>query len=77
MRLGNSDKERVGSIKARLRGTPTMNVESELSVTVSGRLFRYLKAEAKRLEVPLEWLVASIVADSIEQGEDVVGLALA
>jgi len=54
-----------------------MNPESELSITLSAALFRHLKAEARRLGVPLEWLVASIVADTIEEDQDLVGMALA
>ncbi len=38
----------------------------ELSVTLSTDLFRAMKAEARRLGVSIEWLVASLVADTME-----------
>ena len=44
-----------------------MNPSSELSVTLSPELYRHLKAEARRLGVPLQWLVASLVVDTIEK----------
>lgn len=39
---------------------------SEVSVTLTAELYRRLKAESRALEVPLEWLVASLVVDTIE-----------
>lgn len=39
----------------------------ELSVTLSSDLFRAMTAEARRLGVSLEWLVASLVADTMDQ----------
>ena len=36
-----------------------------LSVTLSGALYDHLCAEARRLDVPLEWLVASLIVDTI------------
>jgi hypothetical protein len=45
-------------------------------VTLSTELFRAMKAEARRLGVSLEWLVASLVADTMEEaGRDNVPLA--
>jgi hypothetical protein len=38
----------------------------EVAVTLSADLFAHLTAEAKRLDVPLEWLVASIVLDTVD-----------
>lgn len=43
-----------------------MTRNSEVSVTLTPELFARLKAEARALEVPLEWLVASLVVDTIE-----------
>ena len=44
-----------------------MNPMSEVAVTLAPELFERLKAEARRLEVSLEWLVASLVVDTIEE----------
>jgi hypothetical protein len=43
-----------------------MTNTAELSVTLTAELFERLRAESRRLEVPLEWLVASLVVDTIE-----------
>ena len=43
-----------------------MNRTSEISVTLTPGLFARLKAEAGQLEVSLEWLVASLVVDTME-----------
>jgi len=43
-----------------------MKTRSELAVTLSAELYAHLSAEAKRLEVPLEWLVASLVLDTVD-----------
>jgi len=40
---------------------------SEIAVTLTPSLFKRLKAEAGRLEVSLEWLVASLVVDTMEE----------
>ncbi|WP_435018350.1 hypothetical protein TA3x_000316 [Tundrisphaera sp. TA3] len=37
-----------------------------LAVTLTPALFEKLSAEAKALDVPLEWLVASLVLDTFE-----------
>lgn len=42
----------------------------EVSVTLSKELYRQLRAESRRLGLPLEWVVASMVADTIESRED-------
>jgi hypothetical protein len=53
----------------------TMNVEPSLAVTLSVELFELLSAEARKLGLPLEWLVASLVVDTVE--EDAMSPALA
>jgi hypothetical protein len=42
------------------------NSAPEIAVTLAPELFERLKAEARRLEVSLEWLVASLVVDTFE-----------
>jgi hypothetical protein len=44
-----------------------MATNSEFAVTLSAALYDHLRAEATRLGLPLEWLVASLVVDTIEQ----------
>ncbi len=44
-----------------------MNPSSEVAVTLEPELFRRLTAEAKQLGVPLEWVVAALVADTFEE----------
>jgi hypothetical protein len=44
-----------------------MNTKTELSVTLSPELYEHLRAEAVRLDVPLQWLVASMVVDTVEE----------
>jgi hypothetical protein len=41
-----------------------MNPSSEVAVTLEPELFRRLSAEAQQLGVPLEWVVAALVADT-------------
>jgi hypothetical protein len=41
----------------------------ELAVTLSAELLEQLKAEAALLGLPVEWLVASLVVDTIEESE--------
>lgn len=43
-----------------------MNIGTEVEVTLSRTLYRRLMAEARRLELPLEWVVASLVVDTFE-----------
>jgi len=43
-----------------------MNPATELLVTLSPALFERLRAEARRLDVALDWLVAALVADTID-----------
>ncbi len=47
----------------------TMTSTSELAVTLSAELLEQLKAEAEMLGLPVEWLVASLVADTIDAEE--------
>lgn len=42
---------------------------SEFAVTLTPALYAHLTVEAHRLDVPLEWLVAALVVDTV--GEDV------
>ncbi len=41
----------------------------ELCVTLSAELYESLRAESYRLDVPLEWLVASLIVDTMEGSE--------
>lgn len=43
-----------------------MNSASEVCVTLDPDLYEQLRTEARRLDVPLEWLVASLVVDTFE-----------
>ena len=54
-----------------------MNTESSLAVTLSLELFDLLSAEARKLGLPLEWLVASLVVDTVESDSSMPGLACA
>jgi hypothetical protein len=45
----------------------TMNTEPSLAVTLSAELFELLSAEARKLGLPLEWLVASLVVDTVDE----------
>jgi hypothetical protein len=47
-----------------------MSAAAEVDVTLSPRLFARLRAEAARLALPLEWLVAALVADTLEAGTE-------
>ena len=40
---------------------------SEIAVTLTPDLFKLLKTEAGKLEVSLEWLVASLVVDTMDE----------
>jgi hypothetical protein len=41
----------------------------ELSVTLSPELLRHLRKESRVLGVPLEWLVAGMVADTLDEAD--------
>jgi hypothetical protein len=45
-----------------------MIARPEVAVTLSPELFDRLNTEAKRLGLAVEWLVAALVADTIEAG---------
>ncbi len=47
-----------------------MDSTSELAVTLSDELLEQLKAEAETLGLPLGWLVASLVAATIDAEEE-------
>jgi hypothetical protein len=47
-----------------------MSGESEVAVTLSTALLNHLRDESERLGIPLEWLVASMVVDTIEEDAD-------
>ncbi len=42
----------------------------ELAVTLPLDLLRHLRAESRRLEVPLEWLIAAVVVETMEPAEE-------
>lgn len=44
-----------------------MNATSEVSVTLTPELYETLRQEAELLGVPLEWVVASLVVDTLEE----------
>ena len=46
-----------------------MTTSLGVDVTLSGELLRHLRAEARKLGVPLQWLVASLVVDTVETVE--------
>jgi hypothetical protein len=54
-----------------------MDAMPEVAVTLSDELLDHLRDEAKELAVPLEWLVASLVVDTIDEDADVLEPALA
>ncbi len=54
-----------------------MSAEPSLAVTLSAELFELLTAEARKLGLPVEWLVASLVAETVEPGEPALGMACA
>jgi len=43
-----------------------MTASPEVAVTLTPELFDQLSAESRKLGIPLEWLVASLVADTID-----------
>ncbi len=42
---------------------------SELSVTLSPQLFSHFRDEADRLGLPIEWLIASLIVDTVGELE--------
>ena len=43
-----------------------MSTNSEIRVTLSDELLDVLQAQARILRVPLRWMIASLVCDTIE-----------
>lgn len=54
-----------------------MSTEPSLAVTLSVELFDLLTAEARKLGLPLEWLVASLVVDTVDHDEPKPALVFA
>ena len=54
-----------------------MIAEPSLAVTLSVELFELLTVEARKLGLPLEWLVASLVVDTVEADGSKPALAFA
>ena len=52
-----------------------MNIASEVSVTLAPELLKLLRAESRKLGVSIEWLVASLVVDTIDSDCPVLALA--
>lgn len=44
-----------------------MSAHTEFEVTLTTEMYRFLRQEARRLEVPLRYLVASVVLDTLEE----------
>ncbi|MCA1684530.1 MAG: hypothetical protein LC745_00805 [Planctomycetia bacterium] len=47
-----------------------MNTAPEVAVTLAPELYNRMRTESRRLGVPIEWLVASLVADTLDAGTD-------
>jgi hypothetical protein len=47
-----------------------MKTNREIAVTLSDELLESLRAQAEELKVSLNWLVAGLVCDTIEPGDD-------
>jgi hypothetical protein len=46
-----------------------MKTSPEIVVTLSDELLRSLRSQSRELKVPLSWLVAGLVCDTIETAE--------
>jgi len=46
-----------------------MNATSQVMVTLSADLLKQLRKEAQEQQVPLRWLVAGLVCDTLETGK--------
>jgi hypothetical protein len=46
-----------------------MKTSPEIVVTLSDDLMESLRARSQELKIPLKWLVAGLVCDTIESGE--------
>jgi hypothetical protein len=53
----------------------TMKTEPSLAVTLSVELFARLSDEARKLGLPLEWLVASLIVDTVDEASLTPALA--
>jgi hypothetical protein len=54
-----------------------MRTPAEVVVTLTVELWRELRRQAVALEVPVEWLIAGLVCDTIERPEGAQGPGLA
>ncbi len=43
-----------------------MTTNPSVDVTLSADLLRHLRAEARELGVPIHWLIASMIVDTVE-----------
>ena len=43
-----------------------MKTDREILVTLSDELFAYMRKQAQELHVPLKWLVAGLVCDTLD-----------
>jgi hypothetical protein len=50
-----------------------MKTKSEILVSLSDELFDCLRAQAQELHIPLKWLVAGLVCDTIDPLEEPQG----
>ncbi len=46
-----------------------MNATAQVMVTLSADLLKQLRKEAREQHVPLRWLVAGLVCDTLEKGQ--------
>jgi hypothetical protein len=53
-----------------------MQRNSEIRVTLSDELLDVLQAQARALRVPLRWVIASLVCDTIETATHEPGLMM-
>ena len=52
-----------------------MNIAAEVSVTLAPDLYKLLRAESRKLGVSIQWLVASLVVDTMESDAPLSALA--
>lgn len=45
----------------------TFTDPTNVAVTLSSDLYRELRRESRRLGIPMEWLVASLVVDTVDR----------
>jgi hypothetical protein len=51
------------------REDQTMKTHSEIVVTLTADLLQSLRAQSQELKIPLKWLIAGLVCDTIEPAE--------